>query len=127
RVNSTHIKKPATLLAVTTAIALVAGLTSCATPSGPGTTPPLVGDTPASTGDVVGTGTVLQNGDSAPEFCLGGVLESYPPQCSGVELIGWDWDSVDGEETASDVTWGTYAIWGAFDGEALTVTDSVML
>src|SRR5690606_9731398 len=46
---------------------------------------------------------------------------------SGVELVGWDWAAADGSESASDVTWGSYAIWGAYDGDTLTVTDSVML
>lgn len=125
--NSNHTKKTQTLLAVATAITLVAGLASCATPQGPGAAPPLVGDTPVSEGDVVGTGTVIQVGDADPEFCLGPVMESYPPQCSGVGLIGWDWAVVDGQETANDVTWGRYAVWGDFDGRSLTVTDSVML
>ena len=125
--NSNHTKKPATLLAVATAITLVAGLTSCATPQRPGAAPPLVGDTPASEGEVVGTGHVIQVGDSDPQFCLGPIMESYPPQCSGIGLEGWDWSSVEGHETANEVTWGTYAVWGSFDGETLTVSDSVML
>lgn len=125
--NSNHTKKPATLLAVATAITLVAGLTSCATPQGPGAAPPLVRDTPASEGEVVGTGHVIQVGDSDPQFCLGPIMESYPPQCSGIGLDGWDWGSVDGEETAGDVTWGTYAVWGTYDGDRLTVTGQVML
>lgn len=76
---------------------------------------------------VLGQGTVLQVDDAAPQFCLVAVLESYPPQCSGPELIGWDWSTVDGEESASGVTWGTYAVWGDWDGSALTVSRSVQL
>lgn len=105
-------------------------LSACATPTptaddSPSPTPSLL---PSPTeGEVLGQGTVLQVDDAPPQFCLGAVAESYPPQCSGPELIGWDWDAVDGDESASGVTWGTYAVWGAWDGERLTVTSSVML
>lgn len=76
----------------------------------------------AADGEVLGQGTVLQVAGNPAELCLGAVAESYPPQCSGPEIVGWDWDSVDGEETASEVTWGTYAVQGTWDGERLTVT-----
>lgn len=125
--NSTHSKKSSVLFVAATTVAVLAGLTACATPAGPGAPPPLVGESPAADGDVVGHGWVLQVGDAAPEFCLGAILESYPPQCSGIELDGWDWGSVEGQETSGDVTWGQYAIWGAYDGSTLTVTDSVMV
>jgi hypothetical protein len=36
--------------------------------------------------------TVLQEGDGPPELCLGGVAESFPPQCGGPEIAGWDWE-----------------------------------
>ena len=98
-------------------------LTACAG----GVTPGPGAPHPSPPVDVVGQGTVLQVDDAAPQFCLGGVAESYPPQCSGAELVGWDWDTVDGEDSASGVTWGTYAVWGAWDGLRLTVTSSVML
>jgi hypothetical protein len=55
------------------------------------------------------------------------VLESYPPQCSGPELIGWDWDAVDGEKTSGKATFGTYAVSGSWDGTRLTVTGAIML
>ena len=29
---------------------------------------------------------------ASPELCLGPVMESYPPQCDGVPLAGWDWE-----------------------------------
>lgn len=126
-VTKTHAPAHASVLALASALALVASLTACATPTDPGSAPPLVGDNPASAGDVVGQGTVIQVGDADPQFCLGGVMESHPPQCSGIGLDGWDWNSIEGHETANDVTWGAYAIWGSYDGETLTVTDSVML
>ncbi|MEZ5190725.1 MAG: hypothetical protein R2717_07725 [Schumannella sp.] len=121
-------------LALAAALGGALMLAGCAgAASGPGSTggdagdPAGIGATIAAPGEVVGQGTVLQTGDAAPQFCLGPVAESYPPQCSGPELIGWDWDAVEGHETAGDTTFGAYAIWGAWDGERLTVTSSIML
>lgn len=76
----------------------------------------------AADGEVLGQGTVLQIDGEAVNFCLGAVAESYPPQCSGPEIVGWDWASVDGEESARGVTWGTYAVQGTWDGKQFTVT-----
>lgn len=76
----------------------------------------------AADGDVLGQGTVLQLEGEAASLCLGAVAESYPPQCSGPEIVGWDWAAVDGEESAGSTTWGTYAVQGTWDGERITVT-----
>jgi hypothetical protein len=77
---------------------------------------------PAAEGEVLGQGTVLQIDGEATMFCLGAVMESYPPQCNGPQIVGWDWAAVEGAETASGVTWGTFAVRGTWDGTALTVT-----
>jgi hypothetical protein len=77
----------------------------------------------AAEGTVAGQGTVLQLDGQAPQLCLGAVAESYPPQCGGPEVVGWDWDAVDLEESASGVTWGAYAVTGTWDGARFTVTD----
>ena len=108
-----------TVLAVAAVAASVLVLSGCATtapaapdrPDSPGSVPAPAGAI-AAPGQVVGQGTVLQKDDEAPQFCLGAVAESYPPQCTGPEIVGWDWDAVDGEETASGVTWGAYAVTG---------------
>jgi hypothetical protein len=102
----------------------VAAVTGCASPGQPGGTPQ---EEPTSPTAVVGQGMVLQVEGEAPQFCLGAVMESYPPECSGPELIGWDWNAVEGEESASGVTWGTYAVWGDWDGARLAVTETIML
>ena len=96
-------------------------LAGCASPAPPGSDVPQPNDAP-----VLGQGTVLQKGDDPAQFCLGGVMESYPPQCSGPELVGWNWDAVEGEESANGVTWGAYAVWGTWNGTSLTVTESIM-
>jgi hypothetical protein len=58
----------------------------------------------------------------AAELCLGPVAESYPPQCSGIPLVDWSWEGVEGSETSGDVTWGSYAVQGEYDGEKYTVS-----
>jgi hypothetical protein len=62
---------------------------------------------------------VLDDGDGA-ELCLGGVAESFPPQCGGPRLIGWDWSEHPEHETARGVRWGEFAVQGTFDGTAIT-------
>jgi hypothetical protein len=124
----TRLRRASVLFPLLAAGALLAGC--AAGPASPGAD--TGGGTPpdgviAAPGKVVGQGTVIQTGDTPPQFCLGPVMESYPPQCSGPELIGWDWDAVDGEETSGDVTFGAYAIWGTWDGTAFTATESILL
>jgi hypothetical protein len=69
-----------------------------------------------------GSGTVLDDG-SGPQLCLGGVMESLPPQCSGIPLAGWDWDTVEGAQTASGTTWGEFHVVGTYDGTTFTVSE----
>ncbi len=113
-----------TPVGVLAAATLALSLTACATTATPGDTPE---PTPVSPIEVAGEGTVIQVGDAAPQFCLGPVAASYPPQCTGPELVGWNWDDVDGDETAADTTWGTYALTGTWDGERLTVSTAIQL
>ncbi len=112
------------LLAAAPLLAVLA-VGGCATPSTPGGQPP---SGIAAHGEVIGQGTVLQvDEDAAPMFCLGGVLQTRPPQCDGPEIVGWDWDAVEGAETANGVTWGAYALQGNWDGERFTLTRPAIL
>ena len=117
-----------TLAWVSLATSLAVLLAGCAGVAiDPGGAPPtLPSPFPAAPVEVQGVGTVLDS-DGRPELCLGAVAESYPPQCSGPEIISWDWAAVDGEETADEVTWGAYAVWGDWDGETFTVTREPVL
>jgi hypothetical protein len=124
----TSLLRRATVLAAATAsIALLAACATGPDPIDPGSAPVVPAAVIAAPGPVVGQGTVIQTGDTPPQFCLGAVMESYPPQCSGPELVGWDWDAVDGEETSGDVTFGAFAAWGGWDGVRLTVTGAITL
>jgi hypothetical protein len=116
-------KHPRALLLLVTPLLLLA---ACATPAdpdggdgpgGPGALGPI-----AAPGEVVGQGTVLQIDGEDAQFCMGGVMESYPPQCSGPVIVGWEWPDDGMHESASGVTWGTYALFGTWDGEQLTPT-----
>ncbi len=105
-------------------VAALLSVTACATSSPAGAAPDASLGAVAPglpSGDVLAQGTVMDVGD-AVELCLGAIAESYPPQCSGIALEGWSWDGLDGFETSGDVTWGAYAVQGAFDGESFTVT-----
>jgi len=80
---------------------------------------------PPPAGEVIGLGTVLDIGEpTGPELCLGVVAESYPPQCSGLPLTGWEWEQVgDTFEESGTTRWGSYAVTGTYDGSTVTVTD----
>jgi hypothetical protein len=66
---------------------------------------------------------VLEDTTHGPMLCLGGVLESLPPQCGDVPAAGWDWSAVEDEERAGGTIWGAYHVVGTYDGTTFTVTD----
>jgi hypothetical protein len=66
--------------------------------------------------------TVLQGVErDAAELC-GAVAESYPPQCGGLPVTGWDWEAVEHDE-AQGVRWGSYLVTGTFDGKSFVLTE----
>jgi hypothetical protein len=67
--------------------------------------------------------TVLENADHGPQLCLGGVLDSLPPQCAGLPITNWDWERAGGAERRAGVTWGFYHVVGTYDGTSFTVAD----
>ena len=69
--------------------------------------------------------TVIDTG--SPELCLGPMAESFPPQCGGPAVLGWDW-ARHGRGTAQQegqVRWGSFAVTGRWDGTSLEVTEAV--
>ncbi len=130
------------------AAALVIALTGCATPgSGPDTSePPGASDapnalaapvgtgpdaqarladlpTPSATEPVLAIGTVLEQ-EGRPVLCVGFVQESRPPQCAGLELLGWDWAAADPKE-ADGVRWEQdFAVEVTYDATAQTFTQT---
>jgi hypothetical protein len=86
-------------------------------------TPVVAGDQPPSSTRYRVSATVLESPDHGPQLCQA-VAESYPPQCGGPDIGGWDWADVEDEESASGTTWGTYQVTGTWDGMRLTLTES---
>lgn len=88
-------------------------------------TPVVVGgDEPGPAEQVYeGSFTVLESPEHGPQICAG-QNDSYPPQCSGPAVVGWEWHAVDGEESAIGTTWGAWHVTGTWDGSALTLTES---
>jgi len=106
----------------------------CGTATGPGGASAGDSDSttsgPAQTGSSVdadtlltGYGLVLQQDGEPPELCVGGVAESYPPQCGGPELVGLDWTDLPEHEKASGVTWGEASVVGTYDGARFTLVE----
>lgn len=92
-----------------------------ASPSADTPPEPAVPDGPVRTASLA---VVMDRG--APELCLGPVAESYPPQCGGPPMIGWDWAEHEGTyDEQGEVRWGTYALTGTWDGTSFSATDAV--
>ncbi|WP_157987502.1 hypothetical protein [Jiangella endophytica] len=79
---------------------------------------------PSADPDQLYTGvfTVLENGDHGPQLCTV-VAESFPPQCGGPDVLGWNWDEAPDVTSENDVTWGYYSVTGTWDGTALTLAE----
>ena len=78
---------------------------------------------PTDPGPYRASGIVLESPEHGPMLCMF-VATSYPPQCGNLELVGWDWDLVDDEESVNGTTWGgSYEVIGTWDGERLTLTE----
>ena len=98
------------------------------TPTASATPAPRPDRVPVATGATVRTrdvATVLDEGKGAV-LCLGAVATSYPPQCSGLTLAGWDWAEHEGDYTeAYGTRWGEFGVVGRYDGESLHPTEAV--
>ncbi len=118
------------------AAVLLAACGTAVTPGGSGSAPSssvaaAPSAIPPASDMVTGVGTVIDVSGSA-QLCLGPVMESFPPQCDGIPLRGWDWSAAGIQEEAPAGTgrptrWGTYAVTGVFDGSTMTVSSSVPL
>lgn len=74
---------------------------------------------PSATEPVLAIATVLEQ-DGVALLCVGAVAESAPPQCSGPELVGWDWATFEHQDTGG-VRWVQgVAIEGTYDAESQT-------
>ena len=83
---------------------------------------------PAARGAVhtSGIATVMDTGEGSPELCLGPIAESWPPQCGGPAIDGWDWADHDGVfERQQQIRWGAFWVAGTWDGTTFTYRDAV--
>ena len=108
----------ATAAAVVAAVAVVANRDDGGTEiaAGASTTQPASG--PIEYG---GNIAVLESPEHGPQLCTA-VAESYPPQCGGPDVVGWDWNAVDGEESADGTTWGSFYVAGTWIDGVFTLT-----
>jgi hypothetical protein len=72
--------------------------------------------------ELVGFGMVLESAAHGPQFCLGAIFLSDPPQCGGPSIPNWDWSAVSGHTSRNGTTWGDYTLVGTYDGHAFTLT-----
>ena len=99
---------------------------AASSPSAAAPTAPSTGGIPPAAGPVTtrGLATVMDTG--RPELCLGPVADSFPPQCRGIPLQGWDWSQHREQyDVQGDVRWGEFAVTGTFDGTTMHVTGAV--
>ena len=68
--------------------------------------------------------TVLDDGADGPQMCYM-MLTSYPPQCGGPAVHGWDWSKVR-HEKASGVRWGEFDLVGTWANNEFTLTQDPM-
>ncbi|CAA9332465.1 MAG: hypothetical protein AVDCRST_MAG61-2970 [uncultured Friedmanniella sp.] len=101
-------------LIVAGALVAVVLMCSCGRAPDPGPEPPVA----ATDRRLVARATVLDDG-SGPKLCLGGVMESYPPQCSGPAIDGWTWPD-HGTERHGGITWGSFFVVGTYDRARFT-------
>ena len=92
----------------------------------PGSTPTTAPSVPAASGPVQTRSIVTVMDTGSPELCLGAVAESWPPQCSGPALVGWDWADHRGSfETSGTTRWGQYVVQGTWDGTTFTYDSAI--
>lgn len=123
-------RTPMKLLIALASVVLV--LTACSDDSGSDATAqdtggsnPMPTEIPAADGPVHtrGTATVMDTG--TPELCVGPVAESYPPQCGGPEIVGWDWAEQKMYQEEGDIRWGAYFVSGTWDGSTFTLDKAI--
>jgi hypothetical protein len=124
------------LLAVGALLLTASLLTACGSdddgatavdPAGdPSSSPAMPTEVPAAPGVVDTRGLVTVMDTGTPELCLGPVAESYPPQCSGPMIDGWDWAQHKQMYDSQDsIRWGQFMVSGTWDGTTFTYENAV--
>lgn len=108
-------------IAIGVACLSLVALSACGEPTAPDRDPGTAA-TPSEVVYVADVATVLDDGTKVA-LCLGGIMESLPPQCDGPAITNWSWDEAADEESRSGTTWGTYRVTGTYDGESFSLTE----
>lgn len=108
------------------AAALLVGCAAAGAGSGPTAVPPAPGELsalprPLPERIVTVRGLALDDG-GGEVLCPGPVMESAPPQCDGVPMVGFDWSTVP-PVAVSSARWGDAVVRGTWDGATFTVTE----
>ncbi len=83
-------------------------------------------EVPAAPGVVDTRGLVTVMDTGTPELCLGPVAESYPPQCGGPVIDGWDWKQHQQMfDSQGDIRWGEFMVSGTWDGTTFGFENAV--
>jgi hypothetical protein len=81
---------------------------------------------PAAPGPVATRNLVTVMDTGSPELCLGPVAESWPPQCGGPAIEGWDWAEHQGMfEQSRGTRWGLFAVTGHWNGASFAVRGAI--
>lgn len=74
-----------------------------------------------------GAGVVLESPEHGPQLCTT-VSESLPPSCQGIDIVGWNWNTVEAE-SVDGTTWGTYVVVGTWSSgtSKLTLTEPAVV
>ena len=103
------------------ALAVLLLLAACGSESGTTASDPGPGRptaVPAAPGTVTTRTIVTVMDTGSAELCLGPVAESWPPQCGGPPIDGWDWADHQGIfERQQGIRWGQFVVTGTWDGE----------
>jgi hypothetical protein len=61
-------------------------------------------------------------GGHAARLCREGLVAGDPPACDGIEVVGWRWGRLKGEQSKGGVRWVQAHVVGTFDGRRLHPT-----
>jgi len=87
-------------------------------------TPSVTGTTPSSSQRYSTVTTIIERPPDGPRLCLGGQLDSAPPICGDVAVVGLDWNAVSGANHSGDVIWMEQAfVTGTYSDGVMTLTE----
>lgn len=65
--------------------------------------------------EFIARGQVCEDKSDGPRLWVGADDLMLPPQCAGVDVVGWDWSTVQGAHKFGGVRWGDFVVIGNYD------------